>query len=47
LLGYARELEDLKAKVKAVTLEGVNAWLAANPFENPGVMTLGPKALNL
>ncbi len=47
LLGYARELEDLKAKVKAVTLEGVNAWLAANPFENPGVMTLGPKSLNL
>jgi predicted Zn-dependent peptidase len=47
LLGHARELEDLKAKVKAVTLEGVNSWLAANPFENPGVMTLGPKALNL
>jgi predicted Zn-dependent peptidase len=45
LLGHARELEDLKAKVKAVTLEGVNAWLAANPFEHPGVMTLGPKAL--
>ena len=47
LLGYARELEDLKAKVKAVTLKGVNAWLTANPFENPGVMTLGPKALKI
>jgi predicted Zn-dependent peptidase len=47
LLGRTRELEEVRAQVEAVTLEGVNAWLASEPWTDPGVMTLGRKKLEL
>ncbi len=47
LLGRVRPLEEIMQSVQAVTLNGLNAWLEANPYTNPAVMTLGPKALEL
>ena len=45
LLGRVRPLEEIRGAVEALTLENVNAWLAAHPLERPGVVTLGEAAL--
>lgn len=41
-LGRARTLEEVTAKVEAVTLERLNDYLAGNPLPEPTVLTLGP-----
>ena len=45
LLGRVRPLEEIRGAIEIVTLERVNAWLAAHPLEKPGVVTLGSAAL--
>ena len=47
LLGRVRSLEEITQAVQAVTLSDLNAWLEANPYTDPGVMTLGSKALEM
>lgn len=47
LLGRIRPLEEIMQAVQAVTLNDLNAWLEANPYTNPAVMTLGPRALEM
>lgn len=47
LLGRVRGLEEIMSAVQVVSLKDLNAWLEANPYRNPAVMTLGPKALEL
>jgi predicted Zn-dependent peptidase len=44
-IGRPRTLDEVKARVEGVTLEALNAYLAANPLPEPTVLTLGPKAI--
>ncbi len=45
LLGRVRPLDEIRGAIEHLTLEAVNAWLAAYPLEKPGVVTLGSAAL--
>ena len=45
LFGAPRPLETIKAALMAVTLEDLNAYLAARPEPRYTVLTLGPKPL--
>ncbi|HZJ10200.1 MAG TPA: pitrilysin family protein [Trueperaceae bacterium] len=41
-LGRARTLDEIRAKVEAVTLEQLNDYLASHPVPDPTIVTLGP-----
>lgn len=45
LQGRARSLEEIRREVEKVDLATINDYLAANPFPEPTVVTLGPKPL--
>ena len=47
LLGRVRPLDEVRAGIEAVTLKSVNAWLRANPFTEPGIVTLGQQPLEV
>ena len=44
--GRTRTLDELRDLIEAVTLERVNAYLAANPVKQLTVVTIGPGALH-
>ncbi|MCO6046574.1 insulinase family protein [Aeoliella sp. ICT_H6.2] len=46
-LGRIRPIEEVAAKVDALTAESINAYLAANPPETFTCLTLGPQPLEL
>jgi len=43
--GRIRTLDEIKAAIDSITLERVNAWLAANPPGPFTIVTVGPKEL--
>jgi predicted Zn-dependent peptidase len=45
--GRTRTLEELRALIEGVTLERVNAFLAANPVKDLTVVTIGPQELTV
>ncbi|MCS7068096.1 MAG: pitrilysin family protein [Meiothermus sp.] len=45
LLGRVRTLEEIEAQIAAVDGPRINRYLAANPYRNPWVATLGPRKL--
>lgn len=46
LQGRARTLEEIRRAVEAVELDALNDYLAAHPFPEPTVVTLGPRPLS-
>ncbi len=47
LLGRVRSLEEVQSAVNNISLGQLNAWLEANPYEQPAIMTLGPLRLEV
>lgn len=47
LLGHPRTLDELAAKVDAITLDKLNAFLAEHPPGEMTIVTIGPNALSL
>ncbi|MFW6059361.1 MAG: M16 family metallopeptidase [Phycisphaeraceae bacterium] len=47
ILGHPRTLDELAAKVDAITLDKLNAFLAEHPPGDMTLVTIGPHALNL
>ncbi|MES4793056.1 MAG: peptidase M16 [Chloroflexota bacterium] len=47
LLGRVRSLEEIRAEVERVDLDGLNAWLAAQPDPAFTIVTLGPRTLEM
>lgn len=45
LLGRVRPLEEIEAQIAAVDVPRINRYLAANPYQNPWIATLGPRKL--
>lgn len=45
LLGRVRTLDEIEAQIAAVDLSRINRYLAANPYQNPWIATLGPRKL--
>ena len=45
--GRTRTLDELKELIEGVSLERVNAFLAANPVKQLTVVTIGPEELNV
>jgi predicted Zn-dependent peptidase len=45
--GRIRTLDEIKSAIDGVTVDGVNAYLAANKPEKFTIVTVGPKALKL
>ncbi len=45
--GRTRTLDEVRTLIEGVTLERVNAFLAANPVKNLTVVTIGPEALRV
>jgi predicted Zn-dependent peptidase len=43
LLGRARTLDEVRAAIDGVTLDALNAHLAANPPHDFTILTLGPE----
>ncbi len=46
-LGQARTLEEIGRLVDALTVQGINEYLAENPPRDFTVVTLGPTALKV
>lgn len=47
LIGRPRTLDEIRAAVEAITLETLNAYLAAHPPQQFTVLTLGPTAVQV
>jgi len=45
MMGRVRTLEEIEAQIAAVDLPRINRYLAANPYQNPWIATLGPRKL--
>ncbi|WP_084640418.1 M16 family metallopeptidase [Meiothermus rufus] len=45
LLGRVRSLEEIEAQIAAVDLPRLNRYLAAHPYQNPWMATLGPRKI--
>ncbi len=45
LIGRVRTLDEIEAQIAAVDLTRINRYLAANPYQNPWIATLGPRKL--
>lgn len=45
LLGRVRTLDEIEAQIAAVDVPRINRYLAANPYRNPWIATLGPRKL--
>ncbi len=43
-IGRPRTLDELRERIEGVTLEALNAYLAAHPLPEPTIVTLGPSA---
>ncbi|MDH7598524.1 MAG: pitrilysin family protein [Sedimentisphaerales bacterium] len=47
LLGRVRDLDQIKAAIDAVTIEGIQDFLARHPFDDFTVVTIGPNPVEL
>jgi predicted Zn-dependent peptidase len=45
LLGRVRTLDEIEAQIAAVDVTRINRYLAAHPYQNPWIATLGPRKL--
>jgi predicted Zn-dependent peptidase len=47
LFGRPRDVSEVRAAVQAVTLTSLNEYLASRPYPRPGILTLGPRSLEM
>jgi predicted Zn-dependent peptidase len=45
LIGRVRTLDEIETQIAAVDVPRINRYLAANPYQNPWIATLGPRKL--
>lgn len=45
MIGRIRTLDEIEAQIAAVDVPRINRYLAANPYQNPWIATLGPRKL--